>query len=196
MSISFLSSVFGYMVVSSYTPGPGNLLALNTTTTYGWKKGKTLIKGLCCGYCCVLLLCLFSVSKISAHLPAVLTFLRYAGTLYILYLALCILRSRPVEESDVPAPAFRKGVLLQLFNAKLYFYLLTLLSTYLSSFLDTFVHCLITGICVLIVGCSASVTWALCGVKLQRLHRKRYREINVLFCLFLLYCVWNTLNTG
>ena len=27
-----------YCIVNAFTPGPGNILALNTVTNYGWKK--------------------------------------------------------------------------------------------------------------------------------------------------------------
>ena len=29
-----------YCVINAFTPGPGNILALNTVTNYGWKKGR------------------------------------------------------------------------------------------------------------------------------------------------------------
>lgn len=31
-----------YCIVNAFTPGPGNILALNTVTNYGWNKGKPL----------------------------------------------------------------------------------------------------------------------------------------------------------
>lgn len=41
------------MLICSFTPGPGNILALNTTSTYGWKRSRTLILGICLGYAIV-----------------------------------------------------------------------------------------------------------------------------------------------
>lgn len=29
-----------YCLINAFTPGPGNILALNTVTNYGWRKGK------------------------------------------------------------------------------------------------------------------------------------------------------------
>ena len=40
MSISMLGTLSCYMVISSFTPGPGNILATNTTTRYGWINRK------------------------------------------------------------------------------------------------------------------------------------------------------------
>ena len=33
-----LGNFFVYSLVNAFTPGPGNILALNTVTKYGWKK--------------------------------------------------------------------------------------------------------------------------------------------------------------
>lgn len=37
-----LANFFVYAGVNAFTPGPGNILALNTVTNYGWGKGKPL----------------------------------------------------------------------------------------------------------------------------------------------------------
>ena len=35
-----LTNFFVYAIVNAFTPGPGNILALNTVTNYGWKKAN------------------------------------------------------------------------------------------------------------------------------------------------------------
>ena len=42
MPMAILSNFLIYCVVNAFTPGPGNILALNTVTNYGYKKGKPL----------------------------------------------------------------------------------------------------------------------------------------------------------
>ena len=46
-----------YCVINAFTPGPGNILALNTVTNYGWKKGRPLFFGIFTGYYVVQLIC-------------------------------------------------------------------------------------------------------------------------------------------
>ena len=41
-----LANFFVYAGVNAFTPGPGNILALNTVTNYGWGKGKPLFFGI------------------------------------------------------------------------------------------------------------------------------------------------------
>ena len=50
MTVTTLISLLLYMITCSFTPGPGNILALNTTSQYGWKESKRLILGICLGY--------------------------------------------------------------------------------------------------------------------------------------------------
>ncbi|MEI3504124.1 MAG: hypothetical protein V8Q42_10905 [Anaerovoracaceae bacterium] len=51
-------SIFPYTASSvAFTPGPGNILALNTITNYGWKKGRPLFFGIFAGYYCVQTIC-------------------------------------------------------------------------------------------------------------------------------------------
>ena len=35
-----IGNFFIYTIINAITPGPGNILALNTVGSYGWKKGK------------------------------------------------------------------------------------------------------------------------------------------------------------
>lgn len=50
MNFGVISALATYMLVSSFTPGPGNILTLTSMTNYGWKKGKQVVFGICAGY--------------------------------------------------------------------------------------------------------------------------------------------------
>ena len=49
MSLSVIGNFLIYSVINAFTPGPGNILALNTVNNYGWKKGKPLFFGIFAG---------------------------------------------------------------------------------------------------------------------------------------------------
>ena len=67
-----IGNFFVYSVINAFTPGPGNILALNTVTNYGWKKGNPLFLGIFAGYYVVQLICAVLVFGVSAFLPGVL----------------------------------------------------------------------------------------------------------------------------
>ena len=67
-----IGNLFVYSMINAFTPGPGNILALNTVTNYGWKKGKPLFFGIFTGYYVVQILCAVFVFGVSTFLPMVL----------------------------------------------------------------------------------------------------------------------------
>ena len=83
-----LANFFIYAVINAFTPGPGNILALNTVTNYGWKKGKRLFFGIFAGYYVVQIICAIFVFGVGAFLPKALNVMKYIGAAYILWLAM------------------------------------------------------------------------------------------------------------
>lgn len=106
MTISILGTLSCYMLISSFTPGPGNILAMNTTTRFGWKKGKNLIFGICCGYLLVQMICTVILYSLNMVLSPILSVLKYIGAIYMLWLAIHIAFSRQEESSTNEAPFF------------------------------------------------------------------------------------------
>ena len=84
-----------YCMINAFTPGPGNILALNTVSSYGWKKGKPLFFGIFAGYYVVQIICALFVYGIGAFLPGALKILKYVGAVYIFWLAIHVAVSKP-----------------------------------------------------------------------------------------------------
>lgn len=191
MSVSVFWTMLGYMIVCSFTPGPGNILALNTTTQFGWQKGKRLIFGICAGYACVQILCTLAVYGLNAFLTSVLVVLKYIGGIYMVWLAVHIFCSKPLKDNKDGQSSFREGFYLQFVNVKIYFYIITLLMVYLAPNISTLPGLLLAGAGVASVGGAACITWAFLGIKLQHIYEKHYKPINIILSLFLLYCAFD-----
>ena len=97
---------FIYSVINAFTPGPGNILALNTVTNYGYKKGRPLFGGIFAGYYVVQMICAIFVFGVSTFLPDVLGIMKYIGAAYILWLAVHIAMSRPDADSAEKSASF------------------------------------------------------------------------------------------
>ncbi len=69
-----IGNFFVYSVINAFTPGPGNILALNTVTNYGWKKGAPLFFGIFSGYYVVQMICAVFVYGVSTSLPVLVFF--------------------------------------------------------------------------------------------------------------------------
>ena len=72
-----LANFFVYAGVNAFTPGPGNILALNTVTNYGWGKGKPLFFGIFAGYYAVQFTCAVFVYGVGEFLPHALPVMKY-----------------------------------------------------------------------------------------------------------------------
>ena len=86
MPMAVLSNFLIYCVINAFTPGPGNILALNTVTNYGYKKGKPLFFGIFAGYYVVQIICAIFVYGVNSLLPNVMEVMKYIGAAYILWL--------------------------------------------------------------------------------------------------------------
>ncbi|MFL0168719.1 LysE family transporter [Candidatus Clostridium helianthi] len=191
MPISVFWTMLGYMLVCSFTPGPGNILALNTTTQFGWKKGKRLIFGICAGYACVQFICTMAIYGLNAYLTPVLIALKYIGSIYMAWLAVTIVLSKPLKDKKDEGASFKEGFYLQFVNVKIYFYIMTLLMVYLAPHISTLPGLLLAGVGVVSVGGAACLTWAFLGIKMQHIYEKYYKPINFILSLFLLYCAFD-----
>ena len=123
-----------YCVINAFTPGPGNILALNTVTNYGWKKGRPLFFGIFTGYYVVQLICAVFVFGIAAFMPSVLGVMKYIGAAYILWLAIHIAISKPEKDDDSRSASYMKGFLLQFVNVKIYLFGMTALTGYITDY--------------------------------------------------------------
>ncbi len=97
MPIYVLGNFLIYSIINAFTPGPGNILALNTVTNYGVKKGRPLFGGIFLGYYVVQIICAIFVFGVSTFLPNMLGIMKYIGAAYILWLAIHIALSKPLQ---------------------------------------------------------------------------------------------------
>lgn len=183
-----LASLLGYMLVCSFTPGPGNILSLNTTSNHGWKNSRRLIAGICSGYAIVQALCTVLLCLLSQVFTPLLSVLKYIGGAYMIWLAIHIMRSRFTTDSDDKKPTFLEGFLLQLVNVKIYFYISTLLSAYYIPNIKSAWGLALAGAFTVMIGSIASLTWAFLGVRISSFYSRHYRYINIILGVFLLYC--------
>ena len=152
-----------YCIVNAFTPGPGNILALNTVNTYGWRRGRPLFLGIFAGCYVVQILCALIVYGGSAFLPNVMGVLKYIGAAYILWLAIHIAISKPTQGSEEKAAAFLKGFMLQFVNVKIYMFGITALTGFVVPHNSVFVALLFFEI---VIGSSSSSPGAMCESKI------------------------------
>ena len=183
-----------YCVINAFTPGPGNILALNTVTNYGWKKGRPLFFGIFTGYYVVQLICAVFVFGIAAFLPSVLGVMKYIGAAYILWLAIHIALSKPEKDDDSRSASYMKGFLLQFVNVKIYLFGMTALTGYITDYYTSLTALVIAELFIATLGSFATLTWIGMGALIQKFYLKHYRIINILLALTLVECIISILK--
>ena len=189
-----LGNFFIYSVINAFTPGPGNILALNTVTNYGYKKGRPLYWGIFAGYYVVQVICAVFVFGVSTFLPDLLGIMKYIGAAYILWLAVHIALSKPITSTVEKSASFLKGFLLQFVNVKIYLFGITALTGYVTEYSAALWVLLLFEIIIATIGTIATLTWVGMGVLIQRAYQKYYRVINIILALTLSECVYSMLK--
>ena len=194
MPMAVLSNFLIYCIINAFTPGPGNILALNTVTNYGYKKGKPLFFGIFAGYYVVQILCAIFVYGVNSLLPNVMEVMKYIGAAYILWLAIHIAFSKPTSENTEQSAAFLKGFMLQFVNVKLYMFGVTALTGYVVEYMSSFPVLLFFELVIATIGTIATCTWIGLGVLIQKFYLRHFRVINIILALTLLECIWGMLR--
>ena len=189
-----LTNFFVYAIVNAFTPGPGNILALNTVTNYGWKKGKPLYFGIFTGYYVVQIICAVFVYGVGTFLPDALQVMKYIGAAYILWLAIHIAISKPEVSEEQGSASFMKGFLLQFVNIKIYMFGITALTGFITPYSKALWTLIGFELLIATIGTIATSTWIGAGLLIQKLYVKHYRIINIILALTLLECIWSMLR--
>ncbi len=155
-----------FIVVTTFTPGPNNILSGSMGALYGYRRAVPFMLGVASGFLVVMLLCATLSSFLAAHLPVVSQALRWLGGLYILWLAYGVYRrsSLLLEGPEKAKPLhYWNGLTLQFVNPKAILFGLTIYSAFLAPLLGAWPILLVI---TLLMACEvfcALTAWALGG---------------------------------
>lgn len=185
---NILLSFLPYAFVTAFTPGPNNILALNTVSNYGWKKGKPIVIGIACGFLCVMIFSAFACFELAKFLPIVTNSMKFIGAAYMIWLAVHIALSKPHNKEESKNCSFWSGFILQFVNVKIILYGITIYTGYVLSVSQSFSHLLTAVFFNTLIGISGTMTWALAGAVLQKYITKYYKPFNIIMALILVWC--------
>src|SRR5699024_6722204 len=188
MGVQVLFSFIIYALINAFTPGPGNILALNTMTNYGWKKGKPLYFGIFVGYFFVQALCAFFIFGLDNFINPIMNVLTYAGAIYIFWLAYQVAISKPNNKTSDKQPSFLIGFVLQIVNVKIFLFGITALTGYIMPYYSSLGLFLFFEMIIAAIGSLATLTWIFFGGLFQKTYFKHFRVINIILALLLMQC--------
>jgi threonine/homoserine/homoserine lactone efflux protein len=109
-----------FALVMAGTPGPNNMMVMASGLNFGFRRTIPHMLGIAIGFGLMCVMVGLGLGQVFARFPMIYTVLRIAGTAYLLWLALAIARSGPVEEGEARgAPlSFMQAALFQWVNPK------------------------------------------------------------------------------
>jgi cysteine/O-acetylserine efflux protein len=190
LMITSLLPIVSYILISSFTPGPSNISSASMAVLHGYKNTLRYQAGLAAGVFLLMLLSGLLSGTILRVVPTFEPIMRYAGAVYIFYLAFAILKASYAFTEEAGKPlGFSHGFLLQMMNPKLLVYAFTLFSAFLATMTKNVLLLLFIVTLLAAVAFCAASTWALFGtaIKTHLRHPRLKRIVNLLLSLSLVY---------
>lgn len=188
---SFLLFVF----ITSFTPGPNNIMAMALANQHGLKKSMPFCLGVGIGFFVITLLCSLFNIVLTKIMPIIEIPLTFFGVSYMLYLAYKILTSKDSDskKDESTNNLFLMGILLQFVNPKGILFGITVVATFIlpyhSSYSSFFLFSLFLGI----VGMMSTYSWGLFGSAFQKLLMQYRRQFNIVMAILLMYSAFSIL---
>jgi threonine/homoserine/homoserine lactone efflux protein len=115
-----LFSMAGFALASSISPGPVNLVALNSGACYGFRKSLKHVTGATAGFTALLLLVGLGLYEVLNHVPGLITLIQWGGIAFLFYLAYQLARDDGVMDikEEGSGPSMIHGALMQWLNPK------------------------------------------------------------------------------
>lgn len=185
-----IAAFLSYVFVTSFTPGPNNIMSMSNASRYGFKKSIFFNIGILVGFFIIITLCsIFSVTLYS-FIPSIKPVMTYIGAAYILWLAWKTYKSTPHSdnESKKQTNTFMAGLLLQFVNPKVILYGITTVSTFIVPYFRSALVLAGFSSFLASVGFVSTCCWSLFGSMFQRFLIKNDKVINAIMALLLIYC--------
>lgn len=183
-TIAFLS----YIVVTSITPGPSNILMMNEARKEGFAGAWRFSSGILTGFALLGILSVLFTSNIYQWMPMIEPYLKALGVGYLLYLAWKV--SRPSSASATAQPgrsSFWAGLLVQLLNIKSILFFLTVMSAFIIPLAGSILAIVGYVIITVLLGWGALLLWSLCGSMFQTFFVKYDRPVRMGMSGLLIY---------
>ena len=185
--ITTIISYLPYALITTFTPGPNNLISFYAVSTRGWKKGSKVLAGIGCAILIIMLITALFCHQLASRMEPCIPVLKWLGAAYILWLSVQIARDKP-GSSSFDITTFTKGFILVFINIKMVLYAVTIFGGYIitstSEISVLILHALLlTVLCII-----SNLLWASAGRLLQDFLNRHYRPCNIFMSLILAYC--------
>ncbi|MEK7260095.1 MAG: LysE family translocator [Pseudomonadota bacterium] len=168
-----LLPLIGFIIAMVATPGPNNLMLMAAGANFGFRRSLPHLLGISVGCQILLLAIALGLGKLFETYPQVVTVLRAAGSLFLLYMAWQLLRpaaglgqSGAAVAKEVRPLTFWQAALFQWINPKAWMMTITAVATFANP-AQFVVSTLIIGMLFLVLGFPLISAWNVGGAALK-----------------------------
>ena len=187
-----LLSLSLFMLVTSCSPGPNNIVASYSGFNFGIAKTLPHMCGVIFGFTTLVIIMNFGLINIFKKFPVLQDALKYTGSFFLIYLAYKIAFSKSKsDESSTNPVKFIETFFFQFLNPKAVIVSIIMVSTYVENG-DNFLNYSIWVICVaFIFACFSIMFWTLLGKFLRKFatNEKFIKRFNYVMSLLLVSCI-------
>ena len=190
---------FSFALITTFTPGPNTISSAAMGISHGFNKSWNYRLGIVSGFFLIMLGCAFLSGGLLTRFPEVQKYLSFVGALYILWLAIHIVKAEySFNEDEQKLLGYRNGILLQLLNPKVIVYGLTIYSVYLSSLRSNPVLLPLSALGLAFISLCAVSSWALfgSGIRTVMKNEKFRKGVNIVLALLLVYSAYQVSGIG
>src|SRR3954471_15039981 len=179
-----------FATVMFITPGPNNIMVLSSGLTYGFRRSLPHIAGITIGFAFMVGAVGLGLGTIFIAYPMLQTILKYAGAVYLIYLAAAIAMSgppKPGQDNQRGPMTFWGAAMFQWINAKGWVMVIGTITTYAAIASFPWNITIQVGISLLL-GAASCTVWALFGTALRPLltSERTVRIFNIVMAVLLL----------
>lgn len=186
---------FTYVILTTYTPGPNNLMSMASGNLVGFRRSIGFTIGVGVGFFLVLMVSLIFNRALMILLPRYGFIMRLVGAGYILWLAYHVLMDSGDSGQKYKAYGFSRAILLQFINPKGIFYAITLCTTFLLPHYQDPLPLVLFSAMLGLISISSCLCWAAFGSVLKRFMAQYRKPFNVVMALLLVYVAYSILRS-
>ena len=187
MPAELLPKMILLIIVVGVCPGPANLLAMSAGMRHNGRSALAVWAGMAAGFFTAALAIAVATHVVGPMVESYVHWLKYVGAAYIVWLAWNLYRHRDQDALDHNL-SFGHGFVVQITNAKMIVFDLTIFTTFVLPPSHEFAPLLGAIGWLIIAGPAANALWLIAGHWLRPLFVKHRRRIDTVMSLALLVC--------
>ncbi len=177
-SVLFASLIF-FVLTSSVTPGPNNIMLMASGANFGLRRTLPHMMGVVTGFPIMVLLVGLGLGSVLQASPLIHEIIRYVGAAYILWMAWKIGTAKAVKEgkTNEQPMSYLQAVLFQWVNPKAWTMGISAIAAYTTPGGDFLMQLIIIIVVCTIISAPNSLLWILGGKFMARLLHNEKRLI-------------------